>query len=205
MVDAVSAPAKEWFARAPQTLQQIELRIRPVRSVIAQVDAVKQRADRLAQGPHAAAPSLPPPSSGGSYAFEITQTLLEALTVIPLTLLFLAGGPLLLARMAASLAGSEKSAACLRVTAAIRAELGRYFGTIAVINLGLGLATAAAMTVLGMPNALLWGTVAAILNFIPFLGPVTTLGILAIAAVVTFNNVAQALRRAGCLSQSSSD
>jgi predicted PurR-regulated permease PerM len=197
MVDAVSAPAKEWFARAPQTLHKIELRIRPVRSVIAQVDAVKQRADQLAQGPHAAAPPLPPPSSGGSYAFEMTQSLLEALTVIPLTLFFLAGGPPLLARMAASLAGSEKSAACLRVTEAIRAELGRYFGTIAVINLGLGLATAAAMAALGMPNALLWGTVAAVLNFIPFLGPVTTLGILAIAAIVTFDNVGQALAAPG--------
>ena len=193
IVDAVSGPAKEWFARAPQTIHKIELRIRPVRSVIAQVDAVKQRADQLAQGPHAAAPPLPPPSSGGSYAFEMTQSLLESLTVIPLTLFFLAGGPPLLARMAASLAGSEKSAACLRVTEAIRAELGRYFGTIAVINLGLGLATAAAMAALGMPNALLWGTVAAVLNFIPFLGPVTTLSILAIAALVTFNNVGQAL------------
>jgi predicted PurR-regulated permease PerM len=193
IVDAVAGPAKEWFARAPQTIHKIELRIRPVRSVIAQVDAVKQRADQLAQGPHAAAPPLPPPSSGGSYAFEMTQSLLESLTVIPLTLFFLAGGPPLLARMAASLAGSEKSAACLRVTEAIRAELGRYYGTIAVINLGLGLATAAAMAALGMPNALLWGTVAAVLNFIPFLGPVTTLGILAIAALVTFNNVGQAL------------
>jgi predicted PurR-regulated permease PerM len=193
ILDAISAPAKEWFARAPQTIHKIELRIRPVRSVIAQVDAVKQRADQLAQGPHAAASPLPPPSSGGSYAFEMTQSLLEALTVIPLTLFFLAGGPPLLARMAASLAGSEKSAACLRVTEAIRAELGRYFGTVAVINLGLGLATAAAMVALGMPNALLWGTVAAVLNFIPFLGPVTTLVILAIAAIVTFTGIGQAL------------
>jgi len=193
IVDAVSVPGKEWLARAPQTIRKIELRIRPVRSVIAQLDAVKQRADQLAQGPHAAAPPLPPPSTGGAYAFEMTQTLLESLTVIPLTLFFLAGGPPLLARMAASLSGSEKSSASLRVTEAIRAELGRYFGTIAVINLGLGLATAAAMAALGMPNALLWGTVAAVLNFIPFFGPVTTLGILAVAALVTFNNVGQAL------------
>ena len=44
-----------------------------------------------------------------------------------------------------------------------------------------------------MPNALLWGTVAAVLNFIPFLGPVTTLAILAIASVVTFSNIGQML------------
>jgi predicted PurR-regulated permease PerM len=95
--------------------------------------------------------------------------------------------------MAGALAGSEKSAACLRVTEAIRAELGRYFGTVSLINVGLGVATAATMAALGMPNAILWGTLAAVLNFIPFLGPITTLGILAVAALVKFNNVGQAL------------
>jgi predicted PurR-regulated permease PerM len=195
VVDSVATPAKEWFARAPQTIRKIEQRIRPVRSVIAQVDAVKERADQLAQGPHAAAaaPPAPPPASGSSYAFEMTQSLFEAITVLPLTLFFLAGGPPLLARMAAALSGSEKSAACLRVTEAIRAELGRYFGTVTLINLGLGLATAATMTALGMPNPFLWGTLAAVLNFIPFVGPITTVGILAIAALVTFTNVGQAL------------
>ena len=192
IVDGISAPAKDWFARAPQTLRKIEQRIRPVRSVIAQVDAVKERADQLAQGPHVAAAATSQPS-GSSYALEMTQSLFEAITVIPLTLFFLAGGPPLLARMAAALSGSERSAACLRVTEAIRAELGRYYGTVALINLGLGLATAAAMAALGMPNALLWGTVAAVLNFIPFVGPITTLGILAIAALVTFSNIGQAL------------
>jgi predicted PurR-regulated permease PerM len=192
IVDGISAPAKDWFARAPQTLRKIEQRIRPVRSVIAQVDAVKERADQLAQGPHVAAAATSQPS-GSSYALEMTQSLFEAITVIPLTLFFLAGGPPLLARMAAALSGSERSAACLRVTEAIRAELGRYFGTVALINLGLGLATAAAMAALGMPNALLWGTVAAVLNFIPFVGPITTLGIIAIAALVTFSNIGQAL------------
>jgi len=195
IVDGVSAPAKEWFARAPQTIRKIEQRVRPLRNALAQVDAVKERADQLAQGPHATAAAAPVPqqTSGSSYALEMTQSLFEAITVIPLTLFFLAGGPPLLARMAAVLSGSERSAACLRVTEAIRAELGRYFGTITLINLGLGLATAAAMAALGMPNALLWGTVAAVLNFIPFIGPITTLCILAIVALVTFPNAGQAL------------
>lgn len=194
VVDIVSTPAKEWLARAPQTLRKIEQRIRPVRSVLAQVDAVKERADQIAQGPHAATPAAPPAATSGSaYAFEMTQSLFEAITVLPLTLFFLAGGPPLLARMAGALSGSERSAACLRVTEAIRAELGRYFGTVALINLGLGLATAGAMTALGMPNAILWGTLAGVLNFIPFVGPITTVSILAVAALVTFPNAGQAL------------
>jgi predicted PurR-regulated permease PerM len=197
MVDLVWTPAKEWVARAPQTLRKIEQRIRPVRNALAQMDAMKERADLLTQAPHPAAatpaPAVQATPTSNSYAFEMTQSLLEALTVIPLTLFFLAGGPPLLARMAGVLAGTEKTAASLRVTQAIRAELGRYFGTVSLINLGLGLATWGAMLALGMPNAVLWGTVAAVLNFIPFVGPMTTLGILAIAALVTFTSLGQAL------------
>ena len=70
---------------------------------------------------------------------RITKSFLEWLTVIPLTLFFLLGGPPLLARMGASLAGNEASAKALRLTEAIRQEVGRYFGTIALINLGLGM------------------------------------------------------------------
>ena len=198
MVDVVWTPAKEWVARAPQTLRKIEQRIRPVRNALAQMDAMKERADLLTQAPRPAgaapAPTMQAPAqSGSSYAFEMTQSLLEAITVFPLTLFFLAGGPPLLARMAGILAGSERSASSLRVTQAVRAELGRYFGTVALINLGLGLATWGTMVALGMPNAILWGTVAAVLNFIPFVGPMTTLCILATAGLVTFASIGQAL------------
>ena len=48
-----------------------------------------------------------------------------------------------------------------------------------------------------MPNALLWGTVAAVLNFIPFLGPITTLAIIAIAALVTFSSIGKRLQCQG--------
>ena len=77
-------------------------------------------------------------------ALTMAKSVLEALTVIPLTLLFLVGGPPLFARMGASLSGSETSVNALRLTQAIRGEVSRYFATITLINLGLGAATAAA-------------------------------------------------------------
>ena len=80
--------------------------------------------------------------AGQSTAIALTKNFLEALTVVPLTLFFLLGGPPLLARMGASLSGSEASAKALKLTEAIRVEVGRYFGTIALINIGLGVATA---------------------------------------------------------------
>jgi predicted PurR-regulated permease PerM len=193
-INAVWTPATEWLARAPQTLREIDPRLRPVREMFRRVDEVAERAGRLTQGSTspAARPAIITPAPERSTAMEFTKSAIESLTVIPLTLFFLLGGPPLLARMGASLAGNEASARTLRLTEAIRYEVGRYFGTIALINLGLGIATAGALWWLGMPNAILWGVLAGVLNFVPYLGPIAACLIFACAALVTFDNLGHA-------------
>jgi predicted PurR-regulated permease PerM len=103
------------------------------------------------------------------------------------------GGPPLLARLGSSLAGNEATAKALRLTEAIRSEVGRYFGTVALINVGLGTATALVMYALGMPNPILWGVLACLFNFVPYLGPIAAFGIIALAALATFPDIARAL------------
>jgi predicted PurR-regulated permease PerM len=110
-----------------------------------------------------------------------------------LTLLLLAAGPPTLARMTAPVASDGRAVRALRIIDAIRVEVGRYYGTLAVINLLFGTATAAVMWLLGMPNPVLWGAVAAVLNFIPYLGGVTTVVILALVAFVSFDGIGHAL------------
>jgi len=194
-VNAVWSPASDWLARAPQTLRQIDPRLRPLREIFERVDEVAERAGRLAQG--GSAPTAPPaiitPANDRSTAITITKSFLEGLTVIPLTLFFLLGGPPLLARMGASLSGNEASVRTLRLTEAIRYEVGRYFGTVALINVGLGVCTALAMYALGMPNAILWGVLVAVFNFVPYLGPIAAFVILSVAALVTFPTLGRAL------------
>ncbi len=194
-VNAAWAPATQWLARAPQTLRQIDPRLKPLREMFDRVDAVAERAGQLTQGGSAVTgkPAIVTPVAGESTAISITKSLLGWLTVVPLTLFFLLGGPPLLARLGASLAGNEASARTLRLTDAIRSEVGRYFGMVALINVGLGTCTALAMYALGMPNAILWGVMAALFNFVPYLGPIAAFFILAIAALVTFDNLGQAL------------
>ena len=95
--------------------------------------------------------------------------------------------------MGASLSGSEASIRTLRLTEAIRFEVGRYFGTVALINIGLGICTALAMYALDMPNAILWGLLVAVFNFVPYLGPIAAFFIIAIAALLTFPTLGHAL------------
>lgn len=194
-VNAAWRPATEWLARAPQTLRQIDPRLKPLREMFDRVDAVAARAGQLTQGGSVVSgkPAIVTPVAGESMAISFTRSLLGWLTVIPLTLFFLLGGPPLLARLGASLAGNEASARTIRLADAIRSEVGRYFGTVALINVGLGVCTALAMYALGMPNAILWGVIAALFNFVPYLGPIAAFFILSVAALVTFESLGEAL------------
>jgi predicted PurR-regulated permease PerM len=75
----------------------------------------------------------------------------------------------------------------------IETEVSRYLITITLINVGLGLAVWGAMALVHVPNPLLWGVVAAILNFIPFLGPLTMICLLAMVGFLTFPDLPHAL------------
>ncbi|HLA70144.1 MAG TPA: AI-2E family transporter [Steroidobacteraceae bacterium] len=195
-INSLWGPATEWLARAPQTMRKIDPRLQPLREMFARVDDVAQRAGRLTQGGAIVGgkpPAIATPVRSESTAVALTRSFIGSLTVIPLTLFFLLGGPPLLARMGASLSGSEASVKALKLTEAIRQEVGRYFGTIALINLGLGAATALSLYALGMPNAILWGVLAAVFNFVPYLGPIAAFFIISIAALVTFDSTGHAL------------
>jgi predicted PurR-regulated permease PerM len=196
--DALLEPAQLWLANAPRTLQIIEKRVRPAEKLMHRLTELTDRAGTLASSPPASpaapavAPTSPAPAMSRTAVLSATgSTIASVLTIVILTLFLLAGGPPMLARMAAAGAKDLHPAKALRIIDAIRVELGRYYGTIALINVGLGVATGLMMSLLGVPNPWLWGAVAGVLNFIPYVGSATTLLLLTVVAIVSFNDLAR--------------
>ena len=190
--DALIEPAQKWLASVPSTLQVVERKIRPVERWMHRLEGLTHRAGEMggARAPMPG-PGTPPaaPLSGSEVLSATGATLTDIVTIVILTLFLLSGGPPMLARMAASLGSDLQAVHALRAIDAIRSELGRYYGIIALINIGLGAATAVAMLLLGVPNPYLWGAVAAVLNFIPYVGSATTLLLLAVVALVSFDDL----------------
>ena len=58
----------------------------------------------------------------------------------------------------------------------IENDVSRHLLAMTVINLGLGAVTAVALYFIGMPNPILWGLLGALLNYIPYLGPLLGVG-----------------------------
>ena len=61
-----------------------------------------------------------------------------------------------------------------------------YLGTITLVNMSLGLVVAMILWMLGMPTPLMWGGIAAVLNYIPYLGPIAAAALLALGGLMAF-------------------
>lgn len=87
--------------------------------------------------------------------------------------------------------GHQKRA--LAATRDIQRDVSAYLITVMLINTALGIAIGLAMHITGLPNAALWGAMAAILNFMPYLGPLAGAVVVAIVGLVSFETPLHAL------------
>jgi predicted PurR-regulated permease PerM len=75
----------------------------------------------------------------------------------------------------------------------IQFEVSRYILTATLINFFLGAVTAGMLWLYHMPDPLLWGTVAMLANFIPYVGAISTTAVLAVVGLLNFNQAGAAL------------
>jgi predicted PurR-regulated permease PerM len=200
-LNLISEPAQQWFSNAPQTVRLVKQKIRPLARVVDRIQEIRNNASNIGSVGKAAAPAAPVVVHTSDAPAMLDATRVAAVsivTVVILSIFFLAGGPPMFARLATAFAGDVHSVPrVIDLIEKLRHEVGRFYLTTALINVGLGTATTILMMVLGMPAPLLWGTTAAILNFIPYAGSATTLLLLTSVAIVSFDSLSHVLAVAG--------
>jgi predicted PurR-regulated permease PerM len=202
LVSRLTGPAAEWMQRAPSTMQQLS----------DAVDHVRESLPFLAPPPEPVAP--PPPTVRGEPPAEptpppdpvkekiatesvaITGNLVlragaatvSAVATVILLFFLLASERWMIARTIEAIPKRRTRVAVLGGVRAAQRDIARFLGAQAIINVGVGLATGIAVGMLGLPNPTLWGTIAGLLGFIPYLGPLATIVLLVIAGTLTFDN-----------------
>ena len=68
-----------------------------------------------------------------------------------------------------------------------------YFGTLTVVNICLGIATTVLAWLVGLPHPFLWGMLAAVLSFIPYLGTVIVGAALFVVGLIVFSTLSRAV------------
>ena len=133
--------------------------------------------------------------------FGTTQSFLTgALETLILLYFLLAAGDLFLQKLIKVLPLLKDKKKAVAIARETEASISTYLFTVALVNVGLGMAVTLVMLLLGMPNALLWGALAALAEFIPYIGATVMLASLAMAGLVTFPDAGPRAAGAGRLS-----
>ena len=81
----------------------------------------------------------------------------------------------------------------LKILNDIEENLGGYLIVVTAINFTLGVVTTIAAMLLGLPSPLLWGALAFVLNYIPYVGPAIMYVLLFVIGLMTFPTLLGAL------------
>ncbi len=65
--------------------------------------------------------------------------------------------------------------------------------SVSLINIGLGIIVSGGLHFMGVPKAAMWGMLVAIMNFVPYFGPVSGVILLATVGLLTFDTLWQGL------------
>lgn len=188
----LAAPAATWIDEMPRALDRIEDIVADVSEPVESVREATDQVERMAKvgDDDAEKPQQVEVAGTGlsDSLFQITVGFfVQLMFVFVFLFALLAYGDRIVSKVAvmAPHLGDQRRVAA--IAARTERRLSGYLGTIALINLGLGLAAALAMYLLGMPNPLLWGIVGGVMNFVPFVGAMFTATVVLVAAASEFS------------------
>jgi predicted PurR-regulated permease PerM len=188
-------PAQQWYAAAPRTLTAIQKKIKPAAQLISHIQALAARAGVAGSVADQAKGPAPTPqaaeASASAVLAAIRDSVVAVVTFAVITLFLLAGGPPMMARMTAAFFDHIKANHALHLIEKVRSEVALFYVVTTLINIGFGIATTLAMMAWGMPTPYLWGALAAVLNFIPYAGSATTLVVVSLVAIVSFDDLSR--------------
>ena len=193
---AIVVPATEFFRLLPTRIGRIQANLAPLLDLYSSLERYANRAIRqIASTPIRTSPSATAtPSSllelaATSAPAAIVQTLYSILVVF----FFLSGWSGIRERTITGRSSFGGAMATARVIQAVVDDVSAYLGTITAINLALGGLVALAMHLIGMPFPLMWGGIVALLNYVPYFGPVIAALLVAVGGLMTFADIWSAL------------
>ncbi|HEV2621575.1 MAG TPA: AI-2E family transporter [Frateuria sp.] len=191
-IGALTQPALGWFHGAPAAIKSF---VPKLRSVTKPLEAANRATQSLVGGPVRAAPTQP--TAVAISAWDVVSTapkvLAAVLTVVLLVFFFLIYGDSLLRRLVEISPSFAYKRHAVEIVRSIQVEVSRYLLTALLINATLGALTTLMLWLYHVPDPLLWGAVAMMANFIPYVGAIVTTVVLALVGLINAHELGAAL------------
>lgn len=183
----LSDPAMYWLDELPEIGRKLEREFWGLRQSIEEASEATEKLKDMAGSSNSggnATVVLEGPSFLRQLANYTWLTMAQTVMTLGLLYMLLAQGR----RAARSFVRRiDNRSAFVEFMGAVQDRFSTYVRALTAINLCVGVLTALAMLVLGMPNPAMWGLLAFFLNFLPFVGPLAMLMILTLAGLASFD------------------
>lgn len=180
-----------WAAEAPRALRDLAPKLREFARPVVEANKAAETFARAAGGDTGRRPQVVQTAPDPYRMLTETPRLLASLlAVVLLTFFFMVYGVNLQRNAIALLPGRQQKKFTVEILHSIEREVSRYVLTISLINTVVGLIFAGLLMLMEIPRseALLWGTLVALLNFAPYVGPLIGMLGMLVVGFVTFND-----------------
>lgn len=191
----LASPAADWMDRAPRSLDRAEAKLRQLMEPVEKVSRATEQVERMTDvdGSRDREVQVASESLSGSL-MDVTLAVVSAVAVTLVLLYFLlTSGDSLVRKIAGLQAGAAARERVVEIARTVERSVSTYLLTVTLINVCLGAAVGTALWLLDMPNPILWGAMACLLNFVPYLGAMVGVVVVALVALLSFDTVGQAV------------
>jgi predicted PurR-regulated permease PerM len=197
----LAGPAGDWLAKAPQSLKEIGTKLRHVAGSVHDVATataqVQSMTQAMATGTTSAGKirevTVQAPSMAGTVLSAAQDFAVSTARTFVLLYFLLASGNLFLRKVVAATHRFTDKKREVDIANQVETAVSSYLFTVTLINIALGTAVGFAMYLMGVPNPVLWGVMVALFNFVPYLGEMTSIVVLSIVGLLSFDELLRSL------------
>lgn len=193
-------PALEWMEQAPRSFRKIERKVRELKKPVQTMSKATEQVEKITQvagGRKPTTVAVQTESLGEKLFSRATDFVANGMVMFILLYFLLASGDMFLRKLIRVMPRLADKKRAVEIARQIETEISAYLATITLINVLLGLAVWGIMSLIGVPNPLLWGVLATFTNYIPYLGAIIMIVVLAMVGFISFDEIGQALLAPG--------
>ena len=182
-------PAYDLVDQAPRMIARIGEQFSAVRGNFDWLTDINRQLARITGDTTGAEVVVAGPSFLEQVAFATPSVVLETLLTLLMTYFMIEARIRMKRRLLLERHSFGASLRAARVMRDVQERVASYIITVAQINLGVGIIVALGAWAMGMTAPIMWGGLAMVLNFLPYLGPLAMMALLGLVGLGTADTV----------------
>lgn len=189
LIGALTIPVSGWMERAPQIQRDVQSKLSGLSTTFSGIMDAATRLGELTRSHSADVQQVEVRDSSmiANAALFAPAAMAQFIFTLILLLFLLASGDMFYEKLVHVVPTLKDKKRAMRIAHDIERKLSRYLLTITIINAGLGVAVALLLWIVGMPSPIVFGVLAFLLNYVPYLGAFAGILVAMSVALVSFD------------------